>query len=530
MFDYVLQGGLVADGTGQSSFQGDVCIQDGKIAAVLPHFQGECRRVLDVTGKIVSPGFIDIHTHSDTIPLLSDMNPESKLFQGVTLEITGNCGISHLPAPPQRREELARFYNAALPASVAHADLEDPDLEHYAARVAQHPPAIHYGVLIGHGTLRGAVMGFDMRPPTPKEQAEMERLLDRMLEQGAFGMSLGLIYPPSSFADREELVGLARVLAARDRILSVHMRSESTGLFDAVEEMLEVARRSGVHLEISHLKLMGRPQWGRSGALLDRLEHARQAGIRVTCDQYPYTAGSTGLSALAPGWAHDGGVTQLVRRAQNPSQRLLEDIRRELERRGGPEAVLVVDTHGALPECDGRTLSEIAQERDLSPERAAADCLAQCGGSVSCIYFTMDPDDVCRIMRDPHISVGSDGVSYEYAAAAHHRFHPRNFSTFPRFLQTVREKQLLPLETAVYKMTGLPASVLGLRDRGWIKAGMQADLTVFTWEQVEDRSTYLKPAVKPQGIDYVFVGGELALERGVQTAARRGRVLLRGKE
>ena len=169
-------------------------------------------------------------------------------------------------------------------------------------------------------------MGFDMRPPTPKEQAEMERLLDRMLEQGAFGMSLGLIYPPSSFADREELMGLARVLAARDRILSVHMRSESTGLFDAVEEMLEVARRSGVHLEISHLKLMGRPQWGRSGALLDRLEHARQAGIRVTCDQYPYTAGSTGLSALAPGWAHDGGVTQLVRRAQNPSQRLLEAV------------------------------------------------------------------------------------------------------------------------------------------------------------------------------------------------------------
>ena len=529
MFDYVLKGGIIADGTGAPTYRGDVCIQNGEIADIVPDFQGECRRVIDVSGKVVAPGFVDIHTHSDTAPLCRDMNPESKLHQGVTLEITGNCGISHLPAPPERREELARFYNASGSSRLFKAELEDPDVTSFAARVAEHPTAIHYGILIGHGTLRGAVMGFDMRPPTPQEQKEMEELLDQMLVQGAFGMSLGLIYPPSSFADMDEMVGLAKVLAARDRILSVHIRNESTRVFESVEEMLEVAKRSGVHLEISHLKLMGRAQWGRSGELLERLERARQEGVRVTCDQYPYTASSTGLSALAPGWAHDGGVAKLVERCQEPSQRLLDDIQAEMDRRGGPEAVLLVDTHGFLPQYDGKNLAEVSQAMGLPPAQAAAACLAQCEGAVSSIYFNMDTEDMCRIMQDMNISVGSDGSSYGYAAVGDHRYHPRNFGTFPRFLQTVRERGLMPLESAVYKMTGLPAGVLGLRDRGWVKPGMRADLTVFTWEKVADQATYLKPAAKPLGIDYVFVEGELALEQGEQTAARRGRVLLREK-
>lgn len=528
MYDYVLKNAVIADGTGAPLYTGSVCIQGGNIAAIVPEFEGELRRVIDVAGRVVAPGFIDIHTHSDTIPLMREMNPESKLYQGVTLEITGNCGISHLPVTPEKRRELTEFYNAMLPASVAFTPLENASVAEYAAAVARCPPAIHYGVLIGHGTLRGAVVGFEMRPPTPEEQRRMEQLLDQQLEQGAFGLSLGLIYPPSSFAQQAELVGLAKVLASRDRILAVHMRNESDQVFEAVEEMLEVARRSGVRLEISHLKLMGKGQWGRTGELLERLERARGEGVRVTCDQYPYNASSTGLSALAPGWAHAGGVAQLTLRAQHPTAALLQAVQAEMERRGGPPAVLVVDTHGCLPECDGKTVQEIARLWGVDPAQAAVDCLARSGGTVSCIYYTMDMEDVCCIMRDLHISVGSDGVSYEYKTAAKSKFHPRNFGTFPRFLQTVREKKLLPLEKAVYKMTGLPASVLGLTDRGKIQVGMAADLTVFDPERVADRSTYLDAAVKPLGIDYVFVEGEPALELGVQTASRRGRVLLRG--
>ena len=527
MYSYVLRNALIADGTGAPLYRGDVCLEGERIAAVCRRFEGACREEVDLSGLVLAPGFIDIHTHSDTVPLLEGMEPESKLYQGVTLEITGNCGISHLPVPEGREREITEFYNAMLPSSVAYIDLKDHTVEEFAARVARRPPAIHYGVLIGHGTLRGAVMGFDMRQPTREEQLEMERLLDRELAGGAFGMSLGLIYPPSSYAEHAELVGLAKVLAARGRILSVHMRSESDGVFEAVEEMLAVAAESGVHLEISHLKLMGRSQWGQTGRLLERLERARKEGVRVTCDQYPYNASSTGLSALAPGWAHSGGVSALVERCAAPTAELLSDIRAEMERRGGAEAVLVVDTHGHLPELHGKQLDEIAGDWGMPPERAAAECLAKCQGAVPCIYFTMDMDDVCAIMKDMNISVGSDGSSFQYSVARAHNFHPRNFGTFPRFLQTVRERQLMPLEKAVYKITGLPAGVLGLRDRGRIAPGMAADLTAFAPGEVADASTYTDSARPPLGIPYVFVSGRPALWQGAQTQSRMGSVLLR---
>lgn len=526
MYQCVLKNATIADGTGAPLYGGDICIQDGKIVQILPRYEGEAQLELDVSGLITAPGFIDIHTHSDTIPFQTDKNPESKLYQGVTTEITGNCGISHLPAPTEKREELARFYNAFLPANVDYATLEDESVADYAAHVSRVTSATNYGVLIGHGTLRGAVMGFDMRHPTPEEQNAMESLLARQLEEGAFGMSLGLIYPPSSFSGAEELIGLAKVLAAHDCILSVHMRSESDRVFQAVEEMLDIARQSGVHLEISHLKLMGKEQWGQTEKLLSILQQARDSGVKVTCDQYPYHASSTGLSALAPGWAHDGGIERLTQRVKEPSSQLLDAIEQEMTRRGGPAAVLVVDTHGCLPQFHGKNMEEIARSWGISPAQAAAKCLAECSGVVSCIYFTMDQDDVCRIMQDMHISVGSDGASYSYEEAAKHCLHPRNFGTFPRFLQLVREKKLMPWEKAVYKMTGLPATVLGIKDRGFIRPGMEADLTVFDPERVEDRATFTNSAVKPLGICHVLVSGQLTLKHGEQTEARAGKVLL----
>jgi len=526
MYQCVLQNATIADGTGAPLYSGDICIQDGKIAQILPRYEGEAQLKLDVAGLITAPGFIDIHTHSDTVPFQQDKNPESKLYQGVTLEITGNCGISHLPAPKAKREELARFYNGFLPANVDYAQLEDESVSDYAAHVSQARVATNYGVLIGHGTLRGAVMGFDMRHPTPEEQKGMEDLLAQQLEEGAFGMSLGLIYPPSSFSAAEELIGLAKVLAAHNCILAVHMRSESDRVFQAVEEMLDIARQSGVHLEISHLKLMGKGQWGQTEKLLNMLQQARDSGVKVTCDQYPYHASSTGLSALAPGWAHDGGISCLTQRVKTPSAELLKAIDQEMNRRGGPTAVMVVDTHDCLPQFHGKNMEEIAQSWGVSPAQAAARCLAECEGVVSCIYFTMDPDDVCRIMQDMNISVGSDGAGYCYEAAAKHCLHPRNFGTFPRFLQLVREKKLMPWEKAVYKMTGLPASVLGLKDRGVIQPGMEADLTVFDPERVEDCATFTNSAVKPLGICHVLVSGQLALRNGKQTDAHAGKVLL----
>ncbi|HWP51530.1 MAG TPA: D-aminoacylase [Clostridia bacterium] len=526
MYDFILRNTTLVDGTRVLPRKADVCIKDGKIAALPTHCEERGQKELDVAGMIVAPGFIDIHTHSDTAPFNRISAPQSKLFQGVTLEITGNCGISALPLSGRFRAELIAFYHAALPSTVELVPLTDDTTQDYRRHVAEVGAAINYGVLIGHGTLRGSVMGFGMRRPTAVEQAQMEAVLDRELSYGAFGMSLGLIYPPSSYGDAEELIGLSRVLARHKAILSVHLRNEAPGVFDAIKEIITVAKASGVHAQISHLKLMGKAQWGRAGELLALIHAAQAEGVNITCDQYPYTASSTGLSALAPGWAHDGGAQELLARLKNPEQRLLADIAAEMDRRGGPKSVMISSTHGYMPEAEGKTIAELSNERGISPEQMVAQCLHQCDTSVSCIYSSMDSGDVFAIMKDMDVAVGSDGSSFAYddiARASH--LHPRNFGTFPRFFQTVFEQKLMSVEDAVYKVSGLPAHILGLSDRGIIAPGKTADLTVFDCHTIKDCCTYTDTVVKPQGIYHVFVNGVPALLDGVQTQERSGCVL-----
>lgn len=527
MYDLVIQNGMVADGTGGKLQRADVCIQQGKIAELCEQFQGEAKQVIDAKGQIVAPGFIDIHTHSDAFPLVQEYEPVAKLYQGITLEITGNCGVSTLPSNAEHREEINGYYQKVLGIAFQELVMKEDSVQDLAERVQLAPPSIHYGVLIGHGTLRGSVMGFGLRDPEPEELAEMERVLDREMERGAFGLSLGLIYPPSSFGKIDEITALAKVVQKHNGILSVHMRSEGPRIFEAVDEMLEVTRRSGVHLQISHLKLMGKPQWGRAKELLQKIEDARAEGLNITCDQYPYNATSTSMTALCPKWSHDGGIAKLVERLKEPSEQLLSDIRAEMENRGGAEAVMIITTGGGMPQAHGKNVQQLAEELGCTPERAVAQCLAQSGGSVNCNYFCVSADDVLEIMRDTRIAVGSDGVNYPYSeAVAKDSPHPRNFGTFPRFLQTVRQHQLMSLELAVYKMTGLTASILGINNRGIIAPGKAADITIFDFETVEDRSTYLNSMQQPAGISAVIVDGVPALLDGKRTDSRSGKILL----
>jgi N-acyl-D-amino-acid deacylase len=354
----------------------------------------------------------------------------------------------------------------------------------------------------------------------------MKALLDRELARGAFGMSLGLIYPPSAFARQEELTELAGVLAGRGGLLTVHMRNEGSRVFEAVEEMLEIARLSGVHLQISHLKLMGRPQWGRGAELLAKIRQAREQGVKVTCDQYPYTATSTGLSALVPQWAHGGGFAKMTEHLATGDKGLLRNIAGEINNRGGPQAVLVSSSHGRMKEAEGKTLAELAAMLKLSPEEAAAEVLIRCEGGAGAIYFSLDESDVITILRDMNIAIASDGYAWSFdRKLTSINPHPRSFGTFPRFLQINREKRLMPLEDAVYKITGLPAAILGLPDRGVLKEGNIADITVFDAARVEDRSRYTDSPVKPAGIEHVIVGGRFALRQGRQTGERRGQAL-----
>lgn len=527
MVDVLIKNALIVDGTGRRRYHADLGLTGKRITALGKDLKVTAPTVIDAHNQVVAPGFIDIHSHSDLSPFFTGSKMQSKLYQGITLEIIGNCGISCLPVNDACRQAVTEFIGAGLELPLNGMVLTDDSVTDYAEHIKRCPAATNVGVLIGHGTLRGCIMGFEMRPPSAQELKAMEALLDKELTEGAFGMSLGLIYPPSSYGQLEELIALAKVLQKHRAILTVHMRSESTKIFEAVQEMLAVTRASGVHLEISHLKLIGKPQWGRARELLDLIKSGQAEGLDITCDQYPYTATSTNMSAMVPGWAQSGGAEAMCERLKAPAPPLLEEIRAEMERRGGAQCVLVVSTHGKYPEFEGRTLDLIAASLKIKPEEAVARLLAATNGGVPCCYFSLAEEDVLTIMREPYICVGTDGYAMPFEKGLiGTNPHPRSFGTFPRYLQTIREQQLMSLEEAVAKITTLPARILGLKDRGRIALGQYADLTIFDPSQVADRSTYTDSLQKPAGIKYVIIGGRLALAEGEQVGDNFGQVLL----
>ena len=387
MYDLLLKNGLVVDGKRSKPYLANLCIQGGRILKITQEDDLAAREILDVSGLVVAPGFFDIHSHSDACPLV-DYEPESKLYQGVTTEIVGNCGTSILPNTPETVTANQEYFFNELELPVGSLKLNGLyGVDDYVRAVHDHGCSIHYGLLLGHGTLRGTVMGFGDRDPSRAELEAMKARLTRELEAGAFGMSLGLIYPPSAYGKEAELVALAQVLREHNALLAVHMRNEGPHIFQAVDEMLNVARQSGVHLQISHLKIMGKPQWGRSQELLEKIENARREGVNVTCDQYPYTATSTSMTALLPHWAHDGGVPALLQRIKTPDRRLKEETAREMDNRGGPSNIMISSTHGFHPEWEGHTVEQISQMLNISSVDTVIYALNQCQGAVASSVF-----------------------------------------------------------------------------------------------------------------------------------------------
>ena len=523
VYDLVLKNGLIVDGTSKKPYLGSICIKDGRIAEIITEGDYDAVKVIDCKGKVISPGFIDLHQHSDAVPL-NDVEPQSMIHQGVTTEIAGNCGISLFPANDESRDEILKYFTRTVEIIPKDSSLRINNIIDYAEETKKHSFPVNIGTLIGHGTLRGVVVGFDDREATAEELQRMKDLLEFELKNGAYGMSLGLIYPPSSYGRLNELVELSKVIRDNKGILTVHMRNESDKVVEAVDEMLQIAELSGVHLHISHLKLIGKTQWGNSQILLDNIESARQRGFTITCDQYPYEATATGIAALVPGWAQDGGNAKMLERLKQKEVRLLEDIKTEMEKRGGANCVTISSTLGYIPEFDGKTMEEVAQIYNLPPEEAVVKVLVECQGGALGIYHSLDMGDILNIMKDMNITIGSDGCDFNYQMDFDP--HPRSFGTFPRFLQIVREHNLMSIEDAVYKMTGLPASIINLSDRGILKIGNIADITVFDAEEIEDLATYMNPTMKPKGIYHVFVGGVASIINGEQTENRAGKISL----
>jgi len=528
MHDVLIRGGQVLDGTGAAARLADVAVREGRIVAIEPHHAGNARRVVDATGRIVVPGVIDIHAHSDfTLPV----NPraESKIRQGVTTEVVGNCGFS--PAPVLAgRAALARDYFAST------APWLEPRVATFAEYLDAFPAtSVNTVMQVGHNTLRLMAIGMHDRAPAPPELSLMRRLLEEALDAGALGLSSGLFTAPGAYAGADEMQALGQVLRDHRASYSAHVRDEAGGVFEAVREAVALGERCDIHVQVAHLKLSGTDNWGQAAKLLELIEAARRRGARLDCDQYPYTAASNPLRNLLPVWVQEGGPEVMLGRLAEPATRAR--IRADIAAHGltnfgripGWDAVRVA-LSPKRPEYAGRTIAAIARSRSADPVDAVCDCLIEERGATRILVTSIAEEDVQEILKAPGVFVCSDGSAIApYGPTSLGKPHPRFYGTFPRVLgHYVRDRGLLSLPLAIHKMTGGPAAALGLVERGLLREGWCADVTVFDPASIAERATYDEPHQYAAGISEVIVNGALVIDRGEHTGAVPGRLLRRG--
>jgi N-acyl-D-amino-acid deacylase len=526
--DLLIRGGHVVDGTGAPGREADVAVRGDRIMAVEPRAARAARRVVDARGLVVAPGLIDIHTHSDfTLPL----NPraESKIRQGVTTEVVGNCGFSVAPALPGRVEMLRQY----LASSAPWLTFRESTFAEYAASFP--PTAVNVILQVGHHTLRLMAAGMEERPLTDGERAAMTQLLEEALGAGAWGLSTGLFTAPGGYADATEIHALARVLARHGAAYASHIRDEANQVFEAVREAIAVAEATGVHVQIAHLKLSGVDNWGGAARLLAEIETARRRGIPVDVDAYPYDTATNPLRNLLPRWVMDGGIPAMLERLgrRDVRTRLRDDIARNgLTNFGRIPSWDVVRIAVAphLPEHAGRTLGDIARSRGVESLDAVCDFIITDRGETRILITSMDEPDVREISRAPWVLTGSDANSLAVTGiTGQGKPHPRSYGTHARLLGPyVRDLKLLTMESAIYKTTGGAARALGLTDRGVLHPGFRADVTVFDPARIADQSTYPEPHRYATGVSTVIVNGDVVIDGGDHTGALPGRVLRRG--
>jgi N-acyl-D-amino-acid deacylase len=522
----VIAGGQIVDGTGRPGYRADLAIQEGRISAIGDLRTQPRRTTIPAEGRVVSPGFIDIHCHSD-FTLLADGRGQSKARQGVTTEVNGNCGGSAAPL-----HGAARAYGQERLDRVGPTfPLDWTTVGEYLDRLERGGVSYNVVTLVGHANIRASILGTGDRRPDAVQLGRMRDLLTEALDQGASGMSTGLFYAPGCFARTDEVVELARVLSTRGALYATHLRDEgnnTVGVLAALDEAIEIARASGVRTQVSHLEAIGVPNWGKAPAMLDRIDHARAEGLEVAFDVNPYTTTGTSVDgALMPRWALAGGRPALVERLRDPTarERLRHDCTKILyEVRGGPDRILVTEFAPA-PRLEGRTLSQIAGDQGSDPVEALLELAKQ--DNATLVSFSVGETDAELIMRHPIAMLSSDGWSVAAEGPlARGKQNPCDFGTYPRVLEHYcRERRLWPLETAVHKCTGLPAARLGWRERGVLRTGAWADVVVFDPSAVHDNSTLLEPHQHPNGIDYVLVNGQAVVEPGGHTGRRPGFVL-----
>ncbi|MGC9334206.1 MAG: N-acyl-D-amino-acid deacylase family protein [Anaerolineae bacterium] len=527
MLDILIQGGTVVDGTGEPAFRADVGVAQGRIVALAAGIDQEAARVINAQGLHVAPGFVDPHTHSD-LTLLVDPKAESKIRQGVTTEIVGNCGFS--PAPVQR----AAVDEVRADAEPLGLEVRWRSMEQYLAQMRKPGTALNVVALIGHNTVRGSVVGYADVQPSPEQQAAMEQVVTTAMAEGARGLSTGLFYPPGNYARTPEVVGLAQAAARLGGVYASHIRSESDGVLAAVAEAIEIGEQAQGQIEISHLKLSGYRNWHQIDRLVSLLDKVQSRGVPVGCDQYPYNASSSWLACMLPYWAQAGGAKAVADRLREPEVRTL--LTRDYvenpgawEDRGGMRywKDVVVSDCETRPEVLGKSIAEIAENESTDPLQTALDLIIASEGQVACVWFDQLEENVQTLMRHPLVVIGSDGYALSpQGVLGRSKPHPRSYGTFPRVLgRYVREEKVMSLTEAVRKMTSTPAERFGLADRGVVRKGAWADLVLFDADTVADRATFTDPHQYPEGIPFVIVNGRLVIDQGNHTGALPGQVL-----
>ncbi len=528
MYDILIGNGTVFDGSQEPPKPMDVAVKDGRIAAMALGLTGEAAQVIDAAGKYVTPGFIDLHSHSD-FSLMVEPDGDSKLRQGVTTEVIGNCGESPGPAYGQWAAELQhdRF---------AHTDVKVTwrSFGEYLSQLGARRPIVNIIPLVGHGAIRACVFGVEDRAPAPDELKAMKELTHAAMAEGAWGLSSGLIYPPGVYSRTDELVELAGVVRQFGGFYASHVRGEGRTVLSAVREALEIGERAQVPVQVSHLKVAGYRTWDKIDELMSLVELAGSMPVPVHFDQYPYAASSTSLLAVLPEWTYVGGSEASTQRLADPTVR--QRLRREMEERPAEfwdyagtqdwDGILITD-HPPQREYQGKSVGEIARLLQKDPLDTLLDLLVASHCVTNCVLFDQHEPNVRRIMQHGLVMVGSDGYSVKANGYMGTRaMHPRSYGTFPRVLgHYTRDEKVLTWPQAVYKMTGLPARALGLTDRGVLRPGAWADIVVFDPARVIDRATFTQAHQYPLGIEHVLVNGQTAVANERTTNVRAGVVL-----
>ncbi|MEM3264880.1 MAG: D-aminoacylase [Thermoplasmata archaeon] len=514
MNDIIIKNGIIIDGTGNDWIKSDLAIKNGIISKIGNLSAEKADEYIDASKKIVCPGFIDIHSHSDFTALIYPTS-DSKILQGVTTEVVGNCGSS--PAPLTK--ENIDFFKADE--NLSDLSWDWGTLDQYYSKIMKIGTSVNYVPLVGHGTLRSAVMGFERREPSDTELRKMKNMLEHEMKSGYFGVSTGLEYAPGSFSNTNELVELSKVASKYSGIYTSHIRDEGPKVLEAVSEVIEIGKRAKIPVEISHLKVVGRENWNKDDALLQLILKARSEGIEVNADIYPYTASETTLSIFLPSWAMEGGNQMTLKRLKN--KKIAEKIKKDLKLNAEDEMNV------AIPSYDGKTIKDLSQEWHLNSFDVFCRLLLDNKGKVSMIHYCMKEESIEKFLALPLVSICSDqnGIKPGYGRLGGWQ-HPRAYGTFPRVISRYwREKNILSLPEAIRKMTGLPATKMRLKKRGLIKEYFYADIVVFDPEKISDTATFIEPAKFPIGINYVIVNGNVTAKNGIHTGSKRGIVIKR---